>query len=75
MPTLDDELVEWVVGSGDPASKAIARLRRHGFDTVVLPRAVYLGYTGNIREMPEADDKQLVFRLREIECMTILTGA
>lgn len=75
MPTFDNRLVEWVVKPGDPAAKAVSTLRRHGFETIVLPRALYMGYdVETIREMPDPGDKNLVFRIREVECVSLLKG-
>lgn len=76
VPNYDEHLTEWVVKPGDPAAKAVSTLHRRGIEVVVLPRVLYLGGTAETQPpMPEADDKQLVFRLRAIECMSLLGGA
>lgn len=76
MKLLDDQLVEWVVKGGDPAKKAVSALVAKGFDTIVLPRRVYLKGIGGpkipLPPLVEPSDKALPFIMRLRDCIVVL---
>jgi hypothetical protein len=67
----DEYGVSWVVESGDPARTLVNRLKRYGFDWVVLPR--YTLVTGKIMDKAESPDFLRDVRMKD--CVGRLSGA
>ena len=55
----------WLVNGGEPASKAISRLRRKRYDYIVLPVALLA--TGSYVEVPVVED--VTARTRMLDCI------
>jgi hypothetical protein len=70
MRVTDEAGREWHVSGGDPGSKPVNLLRRHGYDYVVLP--VQTLRTGEVVAGSEPED--LVARVRLADCLEVLSG-
>ena len=67
----DESGVTWHVMAHDPASQIVNKLRREGFDLVVLPR--YTLMTGKIPPaVPDCTD--FIRSVRLEDCLTVIGG-
>jgi len=67
----DDLGRPWRVSGGDPASKPVNLLRRHGYEYVVLPaHTLRTGTLTNVYRTPE----DIVSRVRLLDCLEVLSA-
>jgi hypothetical protein len=67
----DDLGHQWKVSGGDPASKPVNLLRRHGYEYVVLPmHTLVTGELTAIYHTPE----DIVPRVRLLDCLEVLSA-
>jgi hypothetical protein len=66
----DEKGRAWKVSGGDPASKPVNLLRRHGYDTVVL--LTHTLRTGELTAV-YTDPEDYLDRIRLMDCLEVLS--